>query len=437
MTSRFRYAQLALTLLSFVLLALLGSACTPPPEQLAKAAPPEEEQPSGPAAEWALAIHGGAGAPDRDIPAAERYAYVEALRAALTHGKTRLAEGASALDVVEEVVRMLEDTPVFNAGKGAVFNSEGKNELDASIMDGRTLACGGVAGVRTVKNPVTLARLVMTDTDHVLLMGDGAEAFADEMGVERVNPRYYFTEYRWQQFQDRLAEQKAEAEAAEAAALEASALEAAEDEAAAAEEAAPEEEVGGSTVGAVARDVNGNLAAATSTGGLTAKKWGRVGDTPIVGAGTYADNRTVAVSGTGTGEEFIRHGVAQTVSKLMAYQGLDVGEAAGRVVHGILQPDDGGVIAVARDGSIALVFNTPGMHRGAADSNGRFEVAIWDEAYPGEIGAPIGSASESDADAGDGSEGSDDESQGAQEEGQADGQDAGQAQGQDDGQDEG
>lgn len=437
MTSRFRFAPLALMLLSFVLLALLGSACTPPPEQLAKAAPPEEEQPAGPVAEWALAIHGGAGAPDRDIPAEERDAYVQALRAALTHGKTRLAEGASALDVVEEVVRMLEDTPEFNAGKGAVFNSEGENELDASIMDGRTLACGGVAGVRTVKNPITLARFVMTDTSHVLLMGDGAEAFADEMGVERVNPRYYYTEHRWQQFQDRLAEQKAEAEAAEAAALEAAALEAAEAEAAAAEVSAADGEVGGSTVGAVARDLNGNLAAATSTGGRTAKKWGRVGDTPIVGAGTYADNRTVAVSGTGTGEEFIRHSVTQTVSKLMAYQGLDVEEAAGRVVHGILQPDDGGVIAVARDGSIALVFNTPGMHRGAADSNGRFEVAIWEEAYPGEIGAPIGSAPESDADANEASEASGDASDGAQEDGQADGQDDGQDDGQAQGQEQG
>ena len=414
MNFRSRFAPLALALLPFAVLAIFVSACTPPPEQLAKAAKPEEEQPAGPVAQWALAIHGGAGPIPRDSPVEVRDANVEALRAALSHGKARLAEGAPALDVVEEVVRMLEDSPEFNAGKGAVFNAAGENELDASIMDGRNLACGGVAGVRTVKNPVSLARLVMTETRHVLLMGDGAESFADEMGVERVDPKYFRTEYRWQQFQDKLAEQTAEAEAA---AAEAAA------EAAAADETEQDDAEGGSTVGAVARDVNGNLAAATSTGGLTAKKFGRVGDTPIVGAGTYADNRTVAVSGTGTGEEYIRHSVASTISKLMAYQGLDVEEASGRVVHGILQPGDGGVIAVARDGSISLVFNTPGMNRGAADSNGRFEVAIWEEAYPGEVGAPIGPP-EPEADAEAGSEAGSEEGA-ATEDASADGQEQG------------
>jgi beta-aspartyl-peptidase (threonine type) len=196
----------------------------------------------------------------------------------------------------------------------------------------------------------------MTDTSHVLLAGDGAEAFAEEAGVERVDPSYYYTERRWQQLQEKLAKDS-------------------------------QGTVG--TVGAVARDLDGNLAAATSTGGLTAKKWGRVGDVPIIGAGTFADNRTAAISATGKGEEFIRNNVAHTVSVLMAYQGLDVEAAAQRVIHGILKPDDGGLVAVGHDGSIAMVFNSQGMFRGAADSGGRFEVAIWEEAYPGE-GAPLG-----------------------------------------------
>lgn len=333
------------------LLLVLGLACAAPePADTSSESP--TPTPAEPVADWALAIHGGAGTIPKDTPDDVRKAYVAALQGALAHGRNRLEAGAPSLEVVEEVIRILEDAPQFNAGKGAVFNAAGENELDAAIMDGRDLSCGAVAGVRTVKHPITLARHVMTDTRHVLLMGDGAEAFADEAGVDRVDPEYFYTEHRWQQLQERLA--------------------------------AANDEKGGSTVGAVARDRDGNLAAATSTGGLTGKKWGRVGDVPIVGAGTFADNRTVAVSGTGTGEEFIRNNVAHTISALMAYKGLGVEDAANQVVHGVLQPDDGGVIAVGHDGSIALVFNSQGMFRGAADSNGRFEVAIWEESYPGE-----------------------------------------------------
>lgn len=341
--------RLRLAFLAFASLVVV--ACTPPEEQTPRAAESAEPQAPGTVAEWAIAIHGGAGTIDRDTEPAERDAYVEALRSALAHGEERLARGAPALEVVEEVVRRLEDAPQFNAGKGAVFNTAGENELDAAIMDGRDLSCGAVAGVRTVKNPITLARHVMTDTRHVLLMGDGAEAFADEVGVERVDPGYYYTEHRWQQLQKRL-----------------------------------EEDAGGETgtVGTVARDLNGDLAAATSTGGLTAKKWGRVGDVPIVGAGTFADNRTAAVSGTGKGEEFIRNNVAHTVSALMAYEGLGVEQAASRVIHDVLEEGDGGLIAVGHDGALALVFNTQGMFRGAADANGRFEVGIWEEVYSGE-----------------------------------------------------
>ena len=360
-----------MTVRSLVLCIALAQvwACTPPPGQDSRSTP-ADEQPAGPMAEWALAIHGGAGTFDRDTPPEERAAYLDSLRLALSHGKTRLEAGTSALEVVEEVVRILEDAPQFNAGKGAVFNASGENELDASIMDGRDLSCGAVAGVRTVKNPISLARHVMTDTKHVLLMGEGAEAFASEVGVERVDPKYFYTEHRWQLLQEQLAADQAEEEG---------------------------EVEGGSTVGAVARDRKGDLAAATSTGGLTAKKWGRVGDTPIVGAGTFADNRTVAVSGTGAGEEFIRNSVAHTVSALMAYEGLSVETAAKRVVHGILKQGDGGVIAVGQDGSIALVFNGQGMYRGAADSNGRFEVAIWEESYPGEASTEAGTEASSEA----------------------------------------
>ena len=315
------------------------------PEPAPRPAPTAAAPP--PVADWALAVHGGAGVIEKDLDPTIQAAYRADLAAALAHGRDRLETGAAALDVVHEVVRLLEDSPRFNAGKGAVFNADGENELDASIMDGRDLRTGAVAGVRTVRNPVDLARKVMEETRHVLLAGDGAEAFADETGVARVPPEYYFTERRWNQLQEKLAS----------------------------EEETPER----GTVGAVARDRDGHLAAATSTGGLTAKRWGRVGDTPIVGAGTYADDRTVAVSCTGTGEEFIRHQIAHTVSASMAWGGLDVEAAARHAIHEILEPGDGGLIAVGADGSIALAFSSPGMFRGAADAQGRFEIGIWEE----------------------------------------------------------
>jgi len=319
-------------LVPLLLLACCG-APAPPDDAAGQAAPPE----------WALAIHGGAGVPRGSLTEAEQQAYREALGQALRIGADLLDQGGSSLDAVEQVVRFLEDDERFNAGRGAVFTSAGRNELDASIMDGATLDGGAVTGVTTVRNPITLARRVMERTDHVLLAAEGAEAFAAEVGVERVDPRYFFTQRRWESLQRALAP-------------------------------APR----GGTVGAVARDRAGNLAAGTSTGGLTAKMPGRVGDTPILGAGTYADNRSCAVSCTGRGEEYIRRSVASRVAALVGEQGLTVAEAADRVVHGELQPGDGGLIVVGADGAIALAFNTPGMLRGAADSRGRFEVAIWE-----------------------------------------------------------
>jgi beta-aspartyl-peptidase (threonine type) len=292
---------------------------------------------------YAIAIHGGAGSlPPQDEE--RRRAHREGLEAALRLGERILREGGSSLDAVEQVLIRLENDPNFNAGKGAVFNRDGVNELDAAIMDGATLGCGAVAGVRTVRNPIGLARLVMERTPHVLLAGEGAERFASSAGVEMVPGEYFHTPAARERLQRALR--------------------------------AGERTPGGGTVGAVALDRSGNLAAGTSTGGLTAKMPGRVGDTPIIGAGTYADNRSCAVSCTGKGEEFIRRSVAYRVASLVGDGGLSVAEAAEQVVHRELQAGDGGLIVVGAAGEIAMVFNTPAMYRGAADSRGRFEVLI-------------------------------------------------------------
>ncbi len=315
------------------------------PQQAAAAAP------APPKVAWALAIHGGAGTISRQDmgPDLERE-YRASLTEALTMGRDQLERGEASLDVVERIVRFFEEDPKFNAGKGAVYNHAGGHELDASIMDGRDLSGGGVAAVSTVKHPISLARLVMEKTRYILLIGAGAEKFATDMGVERVPNASFDTPARYEQWQRELARQEREKNARKYG-----------------------------TVGAVALDRHGNLAAASSTGGLVDKLWGRVGDTPILGAGTYADNRTCAVSGTGTGEQFIRNAVAYQVSALIEYRGMALEEAARHVVHGKLKPRDGGIIAVGRDGSIALVYNTDGMYRGAADAAGRFEVRIWQD----------------------------------------------------------
>jgi len=313
------------------------------------AAPEHSDTPPPARPAWALEIHGGAGNIPRDLDPERHRAYVAALRAALADGKARLERGDRAVDVVEAVLLRFEDDPLFNAGRGAVFTAEGHHELDASIMDGSNLACGAVAALTTVRHPIALARLVMDKTPHVLLAGAGAERFADAMGVERVANEWFSTPRRREQL-ERWREQHA---------------------------ADPGQEHG--TVGAVALDRAGHLAAATSTGGTTGKRWGRIGDSPIIGAGTYADDRTVAVSCTGTGEEFIRHGVARQLSSLVALAGLTPQQAADRLIHQTLAPGDGGLIALGHDGSIAASFSTTALLRGAADAKGRFEVAIWDK----------------------------------------------------------
>lgn len=309
---------------------------------------------------WAIALHGGAGTLDRAAPVEAQAEYRASLQKALELGRDRLARGDKALDVVEAVVRVLEDDPLFNAGKGAVFNEKGEHELDASIMDGQTLACGAVAGVRTVKNPIGLARLVMEKTRHVLLMGEGAEQFATLTGVERVENTWFDTEYRRKVLEEVLRERKTEGSALGSAAR------------------APRDvRHGYGTVGCVVRDVHGNLAAATSTGGLTGKRWGRVGDTPVLGAGNYADG-FVAVSGTGTGEQFIRHTVGRSIGARVEFAGDDLQSAVRAVVHEKLKPDDGGVIAVDRHGNLCADYNSAGMYRGLADSTGRFDVRIFE-----------------------------------------------------------
>lgn len=302
---------------------------------------------------YTLVLHGGAGTMDPTAPESEKQAYRESLTKALTAGRDILAKGGSALDAVQAVVVILEDDEKFNAGKGAVYNAAGNHELDASIMDGSTMACGAVAGTRTIKNPIRLARLVMERSGHVMLISDGAEQFADaigaEYGIERVPNSYFNTERRWQQLQKKLEERR---------------------------KFDPLFSKSRGTVGAVALDSKGNLAAATSTGGLSAKRFGRVGDSPIIGAGTYA-NKKVAVSCTGTGEEFIRFGVAKDVASRYEYQGLTLNQAADHLIFKTLQPDDGGLIAVSHTGEIATPYSSPGMYRGIATSSGRFEVKIF------------------------------------------------------------
>jgi beta-aspartyl-peptidase (threonine type) len=259
----------------------------------------------------------------------------------------------------------MEASPLFNAGKGAVFTSEGTVELDASIMDGRTRRAGAVSGIKHVRSPITLARLVMEQSPHVMLTGAGAEVFAREQGVEMVDNAFFYTDRRRRQLEEAQRRERAATPSGGRAALPD-------------EDRETEPHVYG-TVGAVALDQAGNLAAGTSTGGMSNKRFGRVGDSPIIGAGTYADNRTCAISATGHGEYFIRGVVAYDIAAMMRYAGLSLTEAANAVVMGGLTAlgGTGGVIALDRDGHVAMPFNTPGMYRGMIDEDGNIEVNIY------------------------------------------------------------
>ena len=307
---------------------------------------------------FGIAIHGGAGAIDRARMTTERESsYHQGLSIALDAGYAILERGGSSLDAVVEAVRLLEDDPQFNAGRGAVLTHEGEAELDASLMDGAGPRAGAVAGIRHVKNPIELARRVMDGSPHVMLIGEGAEKFAREQGLEFVPNSYFRTPHREQELQ-RVLRREAQGDAG-----------------------APIPGTLLGTVGAVALDREGNLAAATSTGGMTNKRYGRVGDSPIIGAGTYANNESCAVSATGSGEFFIRSVVAHDIHALCQYKQLSLEEAAREVVQVKLRRagGEGGIIAIDRTGRIALEFNSPAMFRGARDSSGRREVAVWRE----------------------------------------------------------
>ena len=311
-----------------------------------------------------LVIHGGAGVVSRTRMTAEQEGrYRDALERALRAGAKALEQGGRSLDAVEAAIKIMEDSPLFNAGKGAVFTHEGRNELDASIMEGGQKRAGAVAGLTRIKNPIAAARAVMEHSPHVLLIGEGADRFAISQKLEEVNPVYFWTPERWKALQEALEREGRAARRRTSSSP--------------AGDAAPDRPFG--TVGAVALDREGNLAAGTSTGGLTNKRHGRVGDSPIIGAGTYADNATCAVSATGHGEVFIRFAVAHEISALMKYGKRTVQEAAREVLKGLPQEDEGvgGVIALDAHGNAALEFDTEGMYRGTITEDGTIAIAIY------------------------------------------------------------
>jgi beta-aspartyl-peptidase (threonine type) len=329
------------TFLFITILAALASAL------------PAAERPFG------LVIHGGAGVIPREQSSAEAEAeYRAKLQEALDAGYAVLASGGSALDAVVAAIKPLEDSPLFNAGKGAVLNADGICELDASIMDGRNLAAGAVAGARRIKNPIVLARAVMEKSPHVMFTGDGAERFAEQIGgIEFVPNEYFQTERRREELKRAQEKEKA---------------------AKGRKTASAGEPIHLGTVGCAALDKDGNLAAGTSTGGMTNKKPGRVGDSPIIGAGTYANNATCALSATGHGEFFIRIGVARDVSAQMEYKGATLQEAAAASLEKVARlGGDGGMVAIDHNGNIAMPFNTPGMYRGFHLSTGASAIEIF------------------------------------------------------------
>lgn len=305
----------------------------------------------------AIVIHGGAGSMTKSsLDEAKEAAIRATLAQSIQAGYQRLLDGAPATSAVTTAINILEDSPLFNAGKGAVFNAAGRNELDAAIMEGATLNAGAVATVTRIRNPINLALKVMTDSKHVMLIGAGAEEFARQQGFEMTDPAYFHTDERWQQLQ-RIKTREAENGTAA--------------------NTAPSDEWF-STVGAVALDMRGNLAAGTSTGGMTNKRWGRVGDVPIIGAGTYANNNSCGVSATGHGEYFIRYVVAYNICNRVEL-GTPLADAADTVINDILVEagGEGGVIAIDHAGNIATTFNSQGMYRAAIDTEGRMSIAIY------------------------------------------------------------
>ena len=302
---------------------------------------------------YVIVIHGGAGTITKaGISQDKERAYADKLNEALLVGEKMLKEGKKALDVVVNVIQIMEESPLFNAGKGAVFTHEGVNELDASIMDGKTMNAGAVAGVTDVKSPIELAYKVMTNSNHVMLSGKGASEFAKKEGLEMVDNKYFYSEDRWKSLQKVIEREKKNLE--------------------------NEKEKHG-TVGCAVLDTYGNLAAGTSTGGMTNKRFGRIGDSPVIGAGTYANNETCAVSCTGHGEFFIRYVVAYTISALMEMKSMSLKDASNYVINKKLVDvkGSGGLIAVDKEGNVAMPFNTAGMFRGYLKSTGEKEVLMY------------------------------------------------------------
>lgn len=323
---------------------------------------------------WALVIHGGAGVIERATMKPEtEAAYRASLEQAIKAGAAVLNQGGSSLDAVEAAIEILEDDPLFNAGRGADFAADGKNELDAAIMDGATLKAGAVGDVTRTRHPISLARAVMERSQHVFLVGQGADAFSVYAGLEQVDPSFFFTERRWQALVKELKKEGLPIPPRPAGVPPPPAVPVSEIE--------PADAHKFGTVGVVALDRAGNLAAGTSTGGTNAKRWGRVGDSPIIGAGTYASNESCAVSATGTGEYFIRLTVARTVCALVEYKGMKLQQAADEVIHKKLTGlyGDGGVIAIAPDGEMAWSFNTPGMYRAKLAEGGKLEIGIYND----------------------------------------------------------
>ncbi|GGE51364.1 beta-aspartyl-peptidase (threonine type) [Pedobacter psychrotolerans] len=315
---------------------------------------------------YVMVIHGGAGTIlKKNMTPEKEAAYIAVLTKALQAGYAQIKKGKTSLDAVEATIHVLEDDPHFNAGKGAVFTHEGKNEMDAAIMDGKTLMAGAVAGVTTIKNPISAARAVMEKSEHVMMVGAGADQFAKEAGLEIVDPKYFWTQERWDGLQQAIKEDSTKAVL---------------------DHGSKKSDLLGiknhdykfGTVGCVALDQAGNLAAGTSTGGMTNKKYGRVGDAPIIGAGTYCNNETAGISCTGWGEFYIRNVVAKTISDLMEYKSLSVVEASKIALDKVgKMGGDGGLIALDRKGNIAMPFNTEGMYRGAITVDGKIEVSIY------------------------------------------------------------
>src|SRR5665213_3060557 len=326
---------------------------------------------------WAIVLHGGAGVIERATMSAEsEKAYRASMAKATEAGAQVLDKGGSSLDAVEAAIRILEDDPLFNAGRGADFAADGRNELDAAIMDGSSMKAGAVGDVTRTRHPISLARAVMEKSPHVFLVGQGADEFSAYAGLEQVDPSYFFTERRWQALIKELKKDDMPIPPRPAGAPPpppTSEIEPVQIE--------PADAHKYGTVGVVALDRVGNLAAGTSTGGTNAKRWGRVGDSPIIGAGTYASNQSCAVSATGTGEYFIRLTVARTVCALVEYKGMKLQAAVDEVIHKELTGlhGDGGVIAIAPDGEMAWSFNTPGMYRAKLAEGGKLEIGIYND----------------------------------------------------------